>query len=258
MTDEPTPLDPDQVACRKCHADPGEVCRRPNGDKSPTVHVVRRRDAAAGGVPAHPADSAQRPKLRDKPAGSSTFTSETASAAAKASAQERRRRAAEIAAAAEEKRAAAEAAALEEQAEALALDSVRHELDRRLVRAQALKATRLAAARLIEGLEGLQVVELDGDRRPVTRPIEYEDERTGKTKTREVPDVRGAYSAATLERLAKVYTTTLQALRLEEGKPTGIHENRDGGDSALDVLGETGFEELIAFARDNLPPGAAS
>jgi hypothetical protein len=249
MTD-PTPLDPDEVACPRCASGPGVPCRRPNGDKSPTIHVARRRNAAAG-IKAPPASSPREPKIREKPPGSSSFTKESAAAAARKSAQTRARRKAEAAAAREAARERLEREALEAEAQKLAEDAVRFSRDRAILRRQTLDAASLSYTRLIEGLEGLQRIQVDSDGRPVTVAEEYED-REGRTRTRMVADLRGAYPASVVERLAKVAASTLLSLRLEEGKPSGILENRqDTG--AAEVLGAAGVDELLQWASSNLP-----
>lgn len=249
MTD-PTPLDPDEVTCPRCTSGPGVPCRRPNGDKSPTIHVARRRNAAAG-ITGPSASSPRRSKIREKPAGASTFDSKSATAAAKKSAQTRARRKAELAAKREAARERLEAEALEAEAVKLAEDASRFSRDRAILRRQTLDAASLAYTRLIEGLEGLQRVAVDQDGRPEVVAQEYED-REGRRRNRMVPDVRGAYPSSTVERLAKVAASTLLSLRLEEGKPSGILENRqDGG--AAEVLGSAGVDELLAWAGENLP-----
>lgn len=252
MTDTPDtgPLDPDEVVCPKCGSLPMEVCRRPSGDKAPTIHLARRRAAAAGEItPADPVQPPQRKKRR-KPETSSTFDSDTASKAAKASAQARRRRAQEAAAAREAARERAEREAIEAEAVKLAEDAVRWEADRALVRRQVLDTTRKAFTRLDEGLDGLQRVIVDEEGRPETVTVERVD-KDGRPRHVNVPDVRGAYSAETVERLAKVAASTLNNLRLEEGKATEIH---GGTSSVADVLGDTGTAELIAYAAKHLGP----
>lgn len=248
MSDD-RPLDPDEVRCPKCGADPGDVCRQPNGDRARTIHVLRRRAVDDPPPAARPAKTPHR--TRDKPPDSSTFTSETASAAARKSAQERRRRRAEAAAQVEAKREAAEREAIELEAERLARDAVQYDRDRAILRRHTLDAASKAYERLLEGLDGLQVVKLDEDGRPISRPVETVD-RNGRQVVRNLPDVRGAYSSDTVERLAKIAASTLVSLRLEEDKPTGI--TRQTGDTgAADKLGEAGVAELIAWASENLP-----
>jgi hypothetical protein len=269
MTDA-TPLDPDEVRCRKCGSNPGEVCRYPNGDRARAVHAIRRRDAANGGTPAQPENDPQRPtiddlpaKIREKAAGSSTFTSESASAAAKRSAQERRRRRAEAAAQVEAKREQAQREALEQEAEALARDAVRYDRDRALLKRQTLDAAGKAYTRLIDGLEHLRRPRgFDADGKPETDTIETYRIKEGKRErvleadgtpaTHEEVAIVGAYDAGTLERLAKIAASTLISLRLEEDKPTGITRD-DGRETAADVLGAAGVDELLSWAKGNLP-----
>jgi hypothetical protein len=250
-TDNPAPLDPDEVECPKCLAPPTVPCRQPNGHRSRTVHMARRHAAARGERTVPRANLTQRPAPKKRKAQGGTFNPETASAAARKSAQARKRRAAEAAAQIEAKREEAERIALENEAVKLAEDAVRYAKDRAIVRRQVLDAALKAHARLIESLEGLQVVKLDEDGRPELAAIELDEQDSeGRPKVRHVPDVRGAYSAATIERLAKVAASTLNGLRLEEGKATGIQGN-DASTSA--VLGEAGVEELLEYARKNLP-----
>lgn len=249
MTDNPTPLDPDEITCRKCLANPGEVCRQPNGDKARTIHAVRRRDAADGNPPA--VSPVKTPsKMRTKPKTSSTFDSDKASAAGRKSAQERRRRRAEAEAALEAKREEAQRRKVEEEAERLAADALRFERDRAILKRHVLDGALKAYAKLIEGLDGLQRVELDDDGRPCLTPREFVNAR-GDRGVRDVPDVRGAYSAEHVERIAKVAASALNSLRLEEGKPTGINRN-EGGDQVAEALGEAGVRDLVEWASQNL------
>lgn len=252
--DSPNALDPDEVVCPKCHALPNEVCRKPSGERAPSIHLARRRAAAAGQVtPADPAPPPQRPR-RTKPEGSATFDSATASAAARKSAQERRRRANEAAAAVEAARETAQREAIEAEAVKLAEDAVAYQRDRALVRRQVLDTTRKAFERLQESLDGMETVKLDRDGRPETTVVERTD-REGRPRNVTIPDVRGAFPAKTIESLAKVAASTLQNLRLEEGKATEIH---GGGTSPADVLGETGVDDLLRYAEAKLPREGSS
>jgi hypothetical protein len=250
--DDPTPLDADEILCRRCESPAGVPCVTPSGARSRTVHIERRRDAAAGIVP-----QPKEPRGNARSTGrKSPATSEGRSKGGKASAQARRRRRAEAAAEIERQKEAALAAQIEAQAVRLAEDAARYASDRAILRRQTLDAAAKSYTRLIEGLDGLQRIECDKDGRPVKIAEEYED-REGRTKVRMVPDVRGAFPASHVERLAKIAASTLNSLRLEEGKPTGIHETQ-GGNGAADVLGQAGVEELVAWAAENLPPGGSA
>lgn len=246
MTDDPTPLDPDQVACPRCGAGVAVPCHTPTGAKARTIHVERRRLAAAGGTKQTQPPANPGPTRR----GKSPATPEGRSKGGRKSAQDRRRRRAEQEAAVE----AAQEEALREEAQRnavrLAEDAVRFANDRAILRRQTLDAATRAAGRLLEALDGLQVVKLDEDGRPLTTPIERTD-RDGRIRTIHVPDVRGAYSADTVERLAKVAASTLNSLRLEEGKPTGIQRNEDAGVT----LDQASVDELLSWASANLPKG---
>jgi hypothetical protein len=247
MTD-PTPLDPDQILCRRCESPAGVPCQTPTGARSRSIHVERRRDAAAGVIP-------QPKQPRDKRGSTSRKSPATPEGRAKGgqrAAQERRRRRSEAAAAVEAAREAAEREAIEREATKLAEDAVRYERDRAILRRQTLDAAGLAYDRLIEGLRGVQRINVDDEGKPQTRPEEYVD-RHGDARVREVPDVRGAYPAATVERLAKIAASTLVSLRLEEEKPTGIVRSEGDGSSPAEILGRAGVEELLAWATDNLP-----
>lgn len=245
------PLDPDEVTCPTCGQPPAKVCRQPNGKPARAIHVTRRRAAERGEIEVPDATPTQTPRPRKTKNGGKPFDSTAASAAAKKSAQARRRRSAEVAAETERLRAEAEARALTAEAEKLADDAVRYAKDRAILRRHTLDAALKSATRLIEGLDGIQLVRLDDDGRPIMVAEEYED-REGRTKQRQVPDIRGAWSAANVERLAKVAASALNSLRLEEGKPTGITSDT-AASGAADALGEQGVAELIAWAQENLP-----
>ena len=239
MTEQLEPLDPDLAYCTRCKAEPGDVCRTPRGEQAASIHAERRRRAAAG------LDRVDRPRT-----GVTPPPADARSKGGKATAQARRRRKAELAAETEQRRADLERAALEREADALAADAARYANDRAKLRRKVLDGASIAYDRLIESLEGLERVKVDDEGKPYTRAEEYED-RDGRTRQREVPDVRGAYSAATAERIAKVAASALVSLRLEEGKPTGITELATG--QASEVLGAAGVDELLAWAGANLP-----
>ena len=232
-------LDPDQVPCPRCGMGPGQVCRQPDGNRARAIHAARRR--AADAPPANPTQTRH---------GGKRFDSASASAAARRSAQERRRRAAENAAAVEAARAQAEADALEAEAQQLAADATRYARDRAILRRKVLDAAQLATTRLVESLEGLERAQVDDDGRVVRTAVERPD-RNGVPRQIEVPDMRGWASADTVERLARSASLTLNSLRLEEGKPTGIERHEGTGGTAA-TLGEAGVSELIAWAAGNL------
>lgn len=246
-----TPLDPDQVACPKCGVAAGVPCRTPAGAKARTIHVARRRAAAN---PDHDRPTTERRPTRRKAKGRPGQKPPPATRASRAkggqkASQDRKRRRAEQDAATEaetEKQLREEAHA---NAVRLAEDAVRFANDRAILKRQTLDAATAAAARLLEALAGLQVVKLDDEQRPMTRPVEGTD-RDGRRRITQVPDVRGAYSAATVERLAKVAASTLNSLRLEEGKPT-THTRTSG--EADQVLEAASVAELIEWAGANLP-----
>lgn len=244
MTDKPAPLDPDEVACPKCEAPAGSPCRQPNGERARAIHVPRRRLALNGGHKINRPAPKRNPRAGDSPA-----TAEGRSKGGKIAQQNRRRRKAELAAAIAEQIEQEEQRAIKERADALAADAARYATDRAVLRRHVLDATTKAYEQLIAGLDGIQRVEVDADGRPQVTAQEYEDNE-GRTRTRIVPDVRGAYSASHVERLAKIAASTINSLRLEEGKPTGITETQSGTVAAQ--LGEAGVTELLTWAEQNL------
>lgn len=237
-------LDPDEVQCPTCGMAPGAVCRQPSGRRARAIHRTRRRAADRGEITVPRATDTRHP-----PKGG-TFNSETATRAAKASAQARRRRSAEVAAQVEQRRADAEAAALEAEAEKLAADATRYARDRANLTRKVLDAAVKSTERLIESLDGMERSELDDDGRVVCTAVERPD-RNGVPRQVEIPDVRGWATADTIERLARSAAATLNSLRLEEGKPTGINRDEGSGRTS-EVLGETGVGELLTWAAGNL------
>lgn len=266
MTDDQR-LDPDEVWCPRCHEGPGTVCRTPGGARSRSVHLERRRRAADGVRgpldPAQPATAPQRPTRKGgKPAGSSTFTSETAAAAAKRAAQERRRRRNEADAALEAAREKAQREAVEAEAQQLADDAVQWQKDRALVRRQILDAAAGTASRLNEAVAGLRRPRgFDDHGQPLTVTVEQYEVKNGRKirvfdedgnpVNEEQVDVIGWYSVDHVVNLSKALTSAHNALRLEEGKATEIHG--DTGTHPADVLGEAGTAELLAAANRLLP-----
>lgn len=245
MTTPGDRLDPDEVQCPTCGTAPGAVCRQPSGRRARAIHRTRRRAADRGEITVPRATDTRHP-----PKGG-TFNSETATRAAKASAQARRRRSAEVAAQVEQRRVDAEAAALEAEAEKLAADATRYARDRANLTRKVLDAAVKSTERLIESLDGMERSDLDDDGVVVTRPVEKWDAKAERTKIVETPVVKGWATADTIERLARSAAATLNSLRLEEGKPTGINRDDSAGRTA-EVLGETGVGELITWAADNL------
>lgn len=244
---EPTPLDPDEVACPRCKVAAHVPCQTAAGRKSRTIHLERRRATVE-----QPAA-----KRRQPPA-----TRESRAKGGKATGQARRRRRAEQDAAI----AAAEEAALRERAEQnaarMAADAVRYADDRALLRRQTLDAAARSTTRLLESLDNLRRPRgFDDDGKPTTVPVELFTtekgirrrvvEADGTPAVREEIDVVGWYPADTVERLAKVAASTLNSLRLEEGKATGIEERR--GPDPVEALGEAGVDELLEWAHRNLP-----
>lgn len=251
-------LDPDQVECPTCQAPPGSVCRYPSGRKSRTIHHARRRAAADAGTPAQPDTP---PRKRKAPPNAGKLTAEDRAKGGKAAQEARRRRKEAIAA----KAAEAEAAALAERGEKLAADAARYAEDRAALRRLTLDATRQVGRRLADAAEHMErPAGYDSEGRPRTRKVEaYVTDRYGK-RTRvlddegrpvvvDKPDVVGFHAPETVERLARAYGAAVNALRLEEGKPTGITRDDTGG-SAAEKLGDAGVDELVAWAAANLPP----
>lgn len=245
MTTPGDRLDPDQVQCPTCGVDPGAVCRQPSGRRARAIHRTRRRAADRGEV------AVPRAKPKQTRPGRSNLTPEDRAKGARASAQARRRRAAEVAARVEQQRAEAEAAALEAEAAKLAEDATRYARDRATLTRKVLDAATGATNRLIESLDGIERPDLDDEGVVVTRPVEKWDTKAERMRVIEVPLVRGWASADTIERLARSAAATLNSLRLEEGKPTGINRDEGSGRTA-EVLGETGVGELLTWAADNL------
>lgn len=256
MSETPAPLDADEVACPKstCLADPGIPCRTPSGKKAARIHPERLRLAAAGGI--HDHDQANDKRGTGTPR-KSPGTKASRSKGGKAAAQARRRRRSEIEARAEQLRVEEERKAAEAEAQRLAEDAIRYSKDRALVKRNLLDVTLRSSEALLEAIRDRKRVVLDEEGRARTTPVEVFDDygvrvrhpETEEPITREVVDVRGYVSAADLDRLAKVLASSVTTLRLEEGKATGITEERTGGAAAL---GDEGVAKLIEYAQANL------
>lgn len=250
MTDEPPvePLDPDEIRCPKCGADPGEVCRQPNSKVAATIHVARRRAA----------NRANRSPSEPRP---SPATAEGRSLGGKRAGQERRRRKAELAAAIEQKRAEAEARAIDDEAAKLAADAARYATDRAILKRATLDNALATAHALGTTIRDLRRLELDEDGTPRTTPVEVFDRKTGlpvfdgqgDRVVEERPIAKGYTSPGDVETLSKAAAQQLASVRLEEGKPTGIDQHLGTG-GAREILGDAGVRELLEFAEQHLPP----
>ena len=136
-----------------------------------------------------------------------------------------------------------------------------------MLRRTALDAAQESALRFLDAVSHVRrPAGYDTDGRPRTVPTELytvtRGERTrvhnpdGTPAVEERPDVTGWWAPGDIERMGKAYAAALNALRLEEGSPTGILEQR-GDQGAAGQLGEAGVEELVRWAAENLPgPGA--
>lgn len=231
MSDETPTLDPDEVACPRCQAEPGQVCRAPSGKRAKTVHRERRDSAAS--TPRKP------PRKGKRNAG--TITKATAAARARKAAQARKRRNNEARAKAEAQRERAERLAAEELAHERAADVVAFDRARMLLKREILDTTSDLWERLRTAARGLQRVALDEEGRVAYRTVErFVNDRQ---VLRLVPDVRGAYSAADVLRLAQAAGLSLDKLRLEQGEPTEHHRHDGGRD-----LGDLSDAELRTFS----------
>lgn len=238
MTD-PTPLDPDEVDCPRCEAPAGAVCVTPGGAKSRTVHVERRRLAARGGTPPSPPRHERRSTRKPTPP-----SDEARSRGGKATAQARRRRKAELAAKVEAAREKAEADALEAEAVRLAEDAARYDRDRAIVKRQTLDAAHKIGERLLDAVDHVaRPAGYDEQGVPRTKPVEFTD-KDGNVHVEEVLDRVGYWSVGQIVDLGKAASVALNALRLEEGKATGITGTVDAGSSLEDV----DLERLIRAA----------
>lgn len=240
------PLDPDQVKCPRCFSEPGDPCRTPTGARAQKLHAARKR--------------ATRPDAEQTPVHGRAFTSEQASEAAKISQQNRRRRRAELEAQAEEMRVQLEREKLEREAVRLARDAARYADQRAKLKALVLDTAVVAFEAAHESLTHQRRVMTDGEGRvvKVTKEVLMLDE-DGNTKREmvEVPDERGYATAKDAASLMAAAAASLDKVRLEEDKPTGIHRNQtvDASDTALaEQLGTEGVEKLIAAARLLDPP----
>ena len=227
MTD--TPLDPDQVTCPRCHAEPGQVCRDPHGKRTRRVHAARR--AAAGGKPETP----------------NPGTRESRSKAGKATAARRRKDRATVAAVVGEARARA----LLARAEELGADAVKWDADRMTLKRLVLDTALGTWSQLGAAVEAYKRVQLGEDDRPLKLPVEVttmtDDGKGGQVERREIRevlDVRGSYGPDDVKALATAAGIALDKVRLEEGSATsrsevvGAHEPLTGLSDA----------ELKAFA----------
>lgn len=249
--DTPEHLDPDEVTCPRCGAAPGDVCRKPTGDRAPTIHAARRREATRD--PANPTKHQRGTRRGGSKTGggsdASRFDTDRARKAQQKAAQSRRRRRAELDAQRERAREQAEADAIREEAERLAADAARYARDRERLRRKVLDTAIDAYDTAHKAIGGVQRVELDDEGRAVQVPVEY-DTPGGDRRVKLVPDVRGAYTADNALKLVQAAGLALDKLRLEEGQPTG-HTHHTGGaptESVADQLGREGVAELIGFA----------
>jgi hypothetical protein len=240
-------LDPDQIKCRRCFAAPGKPCVTPTGARAQVIHKVRKRDARP--------DEPQTPSPHGR-----GFTSEQASAAAKSAAQSRRRRKAETEARAEEIRVQLEREKLEAEATRLARDASRYADQRAKLKALVLDVAVAAFDATHEALTHQRRIVMDDEGRPikVTKEIIMLDEDgNGVRELVEVPDERGYATAKDAASLMAAAAASLDKVRLEEDKPTGIHRNQtvDATDAALaEQLGKEGVDRLIEAARLLDPP----
>lgn len=229
MTDTPSPLDPDLVACPRCSAEPGVVCREPNGRKAKRLHAARR--VAATG---------QRPPPRaTAPDGPSR---EARSKGGKATAEAR----AEARRLFEQLLGRVRARELEERAGELAEDALRWDRDRMTVRRLVLDAALVASSTFVESLEGYRRVRLDPESgRPVMVAVE------GPRGVTMQPDYRGGgWGPDDVKATAAAYSTAIEKLRLEEGSATSRseHVSRPGGQPTDDELAELARAEAEARA----------
>lgn len=236
--DNTRPLDPDEIACPRCHAQPGEVCRDPRGRKAKRLHTARRA-AAAGTPPLDPnANTGQFDADRARAAGS---------AGGSKSAESKRRRAERI----REEREARELAALSERAAELANDAARYDRQRSELRDRVFRVAAKAWQRAEQALDGLQVTKLDEDGRPALIVRELETDG-GERVLRRMLDKRGAFTPADVKAIMTAAAIALDKLRLEEGKPTsriGMTEEPDRGDP-VEELGSERLAGLLDRARN--------
>lgn len=223
MTDD-RPLDPDELPCPRCHVPPGEVCRRPNGTKAPRIHAARKAIAAVEKIEpdrpgVEPTDPAPRARKAAPPA-----TAESRRKGGKAAQERSAARRAELVARREE----AERAAIKAQADELARRAADYDLRRMALRAKVFDVAAKVWTKAEEVVDGLQTIQLDENGRPKRVAVEV-DKPDGGVEHRVVLDVRGAYSARDVRQVVMAAATALDKLRLEEGQPTGITENRGAG-----------------------------
>lgn len=214
-------LDPDEVTCPTCNADPGAVCTTPTGARSKTVHAARRRAAAAAPADERPASVAVRkPRGKGKPPPA---TRESRAKGARAANEAKRARIAEVRELVGEIRARA----IVERAETLAANAVRFDQDRMLVKRLALDATIVAGATFVEALEGYRRLRLDEEGRPIVVSVETDEvDHDGRRKPpRRQLDTRGAFSPDDVKALAVAWGVSLDKLRLEEGSSTSRSEH---------------------------------
>lgn len=248
---ETAALDPDQVKCPRCLAQPGKPCQTRMGRRAQTIHAARKNATRP--------DHEQTPKPGAK---GRRFTSEEASAAAKKAAQSRRRRTSELEALAEQRRVELERQALEDEADRLARDASRYARQRAALKARVLDVATAAFDAAHEALTHIRRTVVDDEGRIVTvvKEITVVDQRTGEKGLEqiEVPDVRGYASPKDAQALMLAAGTSLDKLRLEEDKPTGIHRNERGDGDLVEKLGTEGVEKLLAAAKTLLPPEETS
>lgn len=242
MTDEPSdavpelPPDPDEIACPRCGAEPGAVCREPNGRKAKRLHAARR--IASGALDPDAVTPAEIGRKGGKASGETRK-------------QRRDRLRAE--------RDALVADRLSEEAAALANDAARYDRSRAELRQTVFRVASKAYAAAECAIDGLQTVRLDDEGRPAMIPREtvtYDSEGTETRKIVEVPDVRGIYTAAQVHRLVSSAALALEKLRLEEGKPTaGVHHTGTVGvdAQAVEDLGPEALHAMLERARGVLP-----
>lgn len=234
MTDTPEPLDPDQVACPRCGAAPGEVCRYPSGAKAHKIHDARR--AAVVGT--------------DKVAAENTAKRRRAGSKGARAKNARQRKDRDTVAAIV---GARRAEALIEEAERLGFEAVEVDKRRMALRRLALDNALRAGARLAMILDDYREVATDDLGRPLRIPIEKTrtetDDRGREILIREVEeelDRRGIYGPDDAKALSTVFGTMIDKVRLEEGSATSRTEL--AGLGSTDDLRDLSDDELRAFS----------
>lgn len=232
---EPTPLDPDERPCPRCHVQPGEVCRTPAGKKSVRMHADRKR------APGEPRPGNKTPHA----------TAESRAKGGRASQAALKARREKLAAEREEKRRELEAEALKAEAGKLAQQAASWDRRRMALREDVLGVAGKAWTTVSAELDALRRVKLDEHGQPVLF-LDTTDPENPKMR----PETTGYALPKDIQALMVSAAVALDKLRLEEGAATSRHEQVSG--DRLGDLAERSLRDVAGRVVQMLDEGLIS